>query len=91
MNDDGAPFSVYQDIKGGTTECVGVYDNPEDAVGQAHSYCTRPAARLGIIERVIITDNGDCIVFEWLYGHGVTFPPRDRKTGKFVADDDASD
>jgi hypothetical protein len=27
--------------------------------------------------RVIITDSSDCIVREWKYGQGVTFPPED--------------
>ena len=33
-----------------------------------------PASVLGIVERVIITDTGDCCVFEWIKDIGVTFP-----------------
>ena len=39
---------------------------------------TGPASVLGIVERVIITDNGDCINFEWTKAAGVTFPRREQ-------------
>ena len=35
----------------------------------------RPAAKAGIIIKVMITDGGDCCVFEWKNGEGVVFPP----------------
>ena len=31
--------------------------------------------RIGTTRRVIVTDGGDSIVFEWRHGEGVTFPP----------------
>ena len=49
----------------------------EEAVETARSYTTRPAAVLGIIRRVIITDGGDNTCFEWKNGEGVTYPPRE--------------
>lgn len=36
----------------------------------------RPAALMGIIQRIVITDGGDFTVFEWKNGEGVTYPPR---------------
>jgi len=29
-----------------------------------------------MVKRVIITDGGDCINFEWKKGEGIVFPPR---------------
>jgi hypothetical protein len=49
---------------------------PKEAVEFAKSLTERPAALMGIICRVIITDGGDCTVFEWKKGEGVTYPPQ---------------
>jgi hypothetical protein len=46
----------------------------EQAVEVARSLTARPAAQIGVIRRVIITDGGDFTVFEWKFGEGVTFP-----------------
>jgi hypothetical protein len=46
---------------------------PKEAVELAKQCTERPAARIGMIDRVIITDCGDCTNFEWCYGKGVTF------------------
>lgn len=69
-------FSVHQFFPDGTSECVRDHVGPEEAVQTAHSFTTRPAAVLGIIQRVLITDGGDCCVFEWQFGKGVVFPPK---------------
>lgn len=37
-----------------------------------------PAAMLGMVDRVIITDGGDCIVFEWKKGEGITWPTKEQ-------------
>lgn len=70
-------FSVVQfidDAQGGEmSECVGGPLDAKEAVELAHSYCTRPAARLRIIKRVRIIYSGDCCCFEWQYGKGITF------------------
>lgn len=76
-------FSVYQFFPDGGYECVVQFVDPETAVKTAQSYTTRPAALIGIIARVIITDGGDCCCFEWKHGEGVTFPPHDG--AQFVA------
>ena len=40
----------------------------------AKHYTTCVTAKIGITARVIITDQGDSIVFEWIFGKGVVFP-----------------
>lgn len=67
-------FSVYQFFEGGSYECVRQYVPLEDAIKSARHYCTSVAARMGITIRVIITDSGDCINFEWKFGEGIVFP-----------------
>lgn len=47
----------------------------EEAVNTAMSLIRRPAAKLGIIRRVIITDGGDCCNWEWKHGEGIVYPP----------------
>jgi hypothetical protein len=47
----------------------------EEAVKLAHRITQRPAVALGIIARVIITDDDDYTCFEWVNGKGVTLPP----------------
>lgn len=69
-------FSVWQFLKGGRHECVGRGLGAKAAVETAKAYTERPAAQIGVIERIIITDDGDHTVFEWRFGPGVTFPPR---------------
>jgi hypothetical protein len=45
----------------------------EEAIRTAVSLTRRPAAMIGIIKRVIITDGGDCINWEWKDGK-VVYP-----------------
>ena len=70
-------FSVYwfDDDDFNHAEARGI--GPKEAVELAKSLTVRPAALLGIICRVIITDGGDFTVFEWKKGDGVTYPPRE--------------
>jgi hypothetical protein len=46
----------------------------ESAVKLAKECSERPAATIGMIARIIITDDGDHTVFEWKYREGVTWP-----------------
>src|SRR5271165_2924510 len=67
-------FDVWQWIKGDVHECVGRGLGANEAVELAYScYAERPAAKLGIIERVTIVDSDDFTCFEWTFGKGVTF------------------
>jgi hypothetical protein len=45
----------------------------ETAAKAAHRLCTGPAAKLGMVHRVIITDGGDFTNFEWKHDQGITF------------------
>ena len=80
-SDDQPEFSVphfYSDKAGplaGTHEYVRRYVTAEEAILAARHYTDNVACRMGIIDRVIITDGGDYCVFQWEHGKGVTFPP----------------
>lgn len=70
-------FSVWQLFENGTYECVCRRVDAETAVKKAKFYTSNVAARHGFTRRVIITDGGDCVNFEWQFGKGVTFPTRE--------------
>jgi hypothetical protein len=67
-------FSVCQFFPDGGYEYTRRFVPAEEAVNAAHHYCNSVGARLGTTVRVIITDGGDSIVFEWLHGKGVVYP-----------------
>jgi hypothetical protein len=75
-------FSVYQFLVDGIQERVRHFVPAEEAVKAAYHYTSNVAARMGITERVIITDGGDCVVFEWLKGKGIVFPENACETHK---------
>lgn len=66
-------FSVYQWFPDGTYERVREFVSAEEAVRAAHHYTNSVGARLGITTKVMITDGGDCCVFEWRRGEGIVF------------------
>jgi hypothetical protein len=66
-------FSVYQYFEDGSYERVRDHVGPREAVEAAHHYCNSVAAKCGITRKVIITDGGDLINFQWEYGKGITF------------------
>jgi hypothetical protein len=73
-------FSVYWwDRNGGQHEEVRFVE-AERAVAASRRLAHGPASALGIVERVIITDGGDCCCFEWRRGEGVVFPPAEEKS-----------
>ena len=67
--------SVCQFFQDGSYEYVKRFVGPEEAVGAAISYTSNVSATLGLTRRVIITDGGDCVNWEWRFGEGVVFPP----------------
>lgn len=75
-------FSVYQFFADDSYECVRQNVEAEAAVLAAKHYCSSVGAQLGTTRRVIITDDGDCCVFEWQYGVGVTFPPMETRDAR---------
>jgi hypothetical protein len=68
-------FSVCQFFIDGHYEYVRRFVPAKEAVEAARHYTNNVATKMGIIDRVIITDTGDCCVFEWKKGEGITFPP----------------
>jgi len=67
-------FSVYQFFSTGEYERVREYVVLTDAMQAVEHYCKSVAARMGIVNRVIMTDGGDHIVFEWRFTEGVVWP-----------------
>lgn len=66
-------YSVVQFFTNGEYEYVRRWVSAEEAIKAAEHYTNNVATKMGIIERVIITDGGDCVCFEWKKGKGVTF------------------
>ena len=83
-------FSVYQFFVNGDCECVRHYVSAQEAVQAFRHYTDNVAVKLGLIARVIITDGGDCINFEWQKDKGITFPSPEemRKSAKEQEQDD---
>lgn len=72
MSDDGE-FSVCQFFDDGSYEYVRRFVSAEEAVKAAKHYTESVGAKIGMTQRVIITDGGDCTNFEWQFGKGITF------------------
>jgi len=70
---DEREFSVCQFFEDGSHEYVRRFVGAEEAVKVAHHYCHSIAAKLGVTQRVIITDGDDYTNFEWKFGEGVTY------------------
>jgi hypothetical protein len=67
-------FSVCQFFQDDSYEYVRRYVDAEEAAKAAAHYTQSVGARMGFTQRVIITDGGDCIAFEWKFGEGIVFP-----------------
>lgn len=65
-------FSVYVWMRDGVYFCEKQLVDAETAVKAAHSQTSNVSANCGLTTKVMITDGGDCSVFEWEYGKGVT-------------------
>jgi hypothetical protein len=68
-------FSVCQFFIDGSYEYDVRYVGVEEAVGRAVALTQTVGAKIGTTVKVIITDGGDCICWEWVRGEGITFPP----------------
>jgi len=79
-------FSVVQFFPDGTWERVAEWVDGRTAVETAKSYTERPAALIGIIARIVITDGGDFTVFEWRFGEGVVYPTREMRAARAQED-----
>lgn len=65
-------FSVYQFFADGSYKAIKRFVSAKKAVQTAKSLTSN--ATNTKTARVIITDGGDCIAFEWIFGRGVTYP-----------------
>lgn len=77
MGDLGNEFSVCQFFEDGSHEYVRRYVTADEAAKAAVHYSSSVGAKLGMTQRVIITDGGDCVNWEWKFGEGVVFPPKE--------------
>jgi len=66
-------FSVTQFFSENEYETVRTHVNADEATQAFVFYTSNVAASVGITKRVIITDGGDCINAEWIYGKGLVF------------------
>src|SRR6516165_11939073 len=66
-------FSVAEFFADGTYRYVERWLPAKEAVELAKFWTDRPAASLGWMTKVIITDGGDFTVFEWQHGKGVIY------------------
>ena len=71
---DSKEFSVVQFFKDGKYEYVCRWVSIDDAVKAVKHFTTSVAVQMGMVERVIVTDGGDCICLEWVHGQGIVFP-----------------
>jgi uncharacterized protein YktA (UPF0223 family) len=69
-------FNVVQFFNdgGNSYEYVRQAVSVEEAIKAFKHYTTCVTARMGMTERVIITDMDDCVNVEWQYGKGIVFP-----------------
>jgi len=67
-------FNTVQFFPDGSHEYIARAVPIAQAMEKACSFIKRPAAMIGLIQRVIVTDMGDCTCFEWTFGKGITFP-----------------
>jgi hypothetical protein len=75
-------FSVCQFFADGSYEYVRRYVNAEEAKEAAITYCSNVAMKVGITNRVIITDGGDMICFEYKRGEGIVFPSEEKERAR---------
>jgi hypothetical protein len=68
-------FAVWLFFPDGSNYQEARWLDAEEAVNLARDCIHRPAALMGWIRRVIITDNWDETNFEWRFGEGIVFPP----------------
>lgn len=67
-------FNVHQFFVDDSSEHVASRVPAQVAVSKARQLSTSVGARIGTTKRVIVTDNGDITVLEWVHGKGLIFP-----------------
>lgn len=74
-------YSVVQFFPDGQYEKYVEFVDAATAVSRALALTISLGGQLGTTVRVIITDGGDSICWEWKYGEGIVFPPEARYGG----------
>lgn len=67
-------FSVCEFFLDGEYEYATRFVAGDQAMLMFERCIKSPMALLGIVQRVILTDGGDCINMEWEFGKGITYP-----------------
>lgn len=78
-HDPDERFNVVVFFKDGHYEYVLRNLLARPALEAAYHHTHNVSANVGLTQRVILTDTGDCIAFEWRYGEGVVFPKLETK------------
>lgn len=71
---DDELFSVCQFFSDGSYEYIKRHVSAKEAIDTFRRYTTNVAAKIGMTQRVIITDSWDYINFEWQFKKGLTYP-----------------
>lgn len=80
MADKYSVWFYSNEALGNIQECEGDDMTFEEACKWFKHHTTNVTAQMGWTKKVIITDNDDTVVAEWIYGKGITWP----KTGEPV-------
>lgn len=67
-------FSVCQFFPNEDYQYFVRFVDAETAMLKAKGLIESVGGRIGTTKRVIVTDGGDSICFEWQHGKGITFP-----------------
>jgi hypothetical protein len=81
----GEQFAVLMFFEDGNRRYVRRFISAQEA-SRTFEHCIHSVeARSGIPMRVVITDRYDCILREWQFGKGITFPPENFPKGPRLA------
>jgi hypothetical protein len=71
----GGGYSVYQVFADDNYEEVASFVTADTAVERAHDLCHSVGGTIGTTRQVMIIDGDDFVVFHWVHGLGIVFPP----------------
>ena len=73
----GEQFAVLLFLNDGRRRYMGRFISAQEA-SRTFEFCTHSIdARVGRTVRVVVTDRHDCVLREWKFRQGATFPPLD--------------
>lgn len=72
-------FSVYQFFIDGSQETVHRFITARQAIMTVKGLMESIGGRIGTTQRIIITDGGDYIVWEWQFGKGIVFDAKEKE------------